>query len=134
MNDAERRQRALEAYKKHTGDDRSAAGIPGPYDPPSMADVSEATFGGSYGVSWIRNDLDMRTKSFLSMAITATLGTEDQFKAHLRAAHHIGVTKEEIVGMLVHFMAYLGAPRTSTARRLVREVWKELADKGKLPK
>jgi 4-carboxymuconolactone decarboxylase len=116
---------AQQAYRNHTG--KEHADTTSPFDPPSMGDVADATFNGSYGVTWTRTDLDMQTKSFICMAITATLGTEDQFKAHLRAAHHVGITKEQIVGMLVHFMAYLGAPRTSVARRLVREVWAELA-------
>ena len=116
-------QLARDAYKKHNGKNHDARETP--QDPPLMAELSRITFENTYGTSWSRGELDLRTKSFLSMAITATLGTEEQFKSHVRAAQHVGVTRKELVAMLIHFMGYLGAPRTSVARKLMREVWQE---------
>ena len=125
--DTSRLEVARKAYRKHTGIERASK--PAPDGPASMEDLARMLMENTYADSWARDDLDLRTKCFLSMAITATLGTEGQFKHHLRAAHHCGVSKEEIVGMLIHFAGYLGAPRTAIARALVVEVWGEASDK-----
>ena len=129
MDETEIHERAMAAYRAHTGRDHAPAGSP--YDPPSMQDLNRLTVDGTYGASWCRPGLDMRTKSFISLTITASLGTGDQFKAHIRAAHHIGITKDEIVEFLIHLNGYLGTPRTSSARGWAREVWKEMAEAGK---
>ena len=116
-------QRAAEAYRKHTGkefNDRVE-----PWEPASLLEAFELSHAATYGNSWSRTDLDMRTKCFITMTITLSLGQEEQFKTHVKNARHCGVTDDELVGMLIHFAAYFGAPRTAMARRVVREVWKE---------
>ncbi len=128
--DSDRYKRSVQAYKRHTGLSHETGASP--YDPPAMEDLSRITFEGTYGDSWSRPGLDFRTKSFVCLAVTAALGTESQFKTHMKHAHHTGITKDEIVELLIHLNGYIGTPRTSVARRLAREVWQESAEKASL--
>jgi alkylhydroperoxidase/carboxymuconolactone decarboxylase family protein YurZ len=130
-DDSERIRKAEQTYRNHTGKEHKV--MTSPYDPASLKDLTDLTFLGSYGASWSRPGLDLRTKSFISMTITASLGAEEQFKAHLRAAHHVGITKDEIVEMLIHFNGYLGTPKTNIAKKLSQAVWKELGEAGLNP-
>ena len=119
--DIERELRALQTYRQHTGKDyvpRSA-----PDDPASMQDYAMLGVIGSYGDSWSRPSMDLKTKSFISMTVTATLGCEDQLRQHILAAHHTGITKDEVVDWLIHLNSYIGTPRTNSALNVVRSAW-----------
>lgn len=127
INDKATHERALEAYRQHTGKDYVTRGSP--HDPANIKDLATLGFDRTYGDSWSRPGLDMRTKSFVCMTLTAALGCEDQLKSHVTAAHHTGITKEEVVEWLIHLNGYLGTPRTNVALKCVREVWAAMAAK-----
>ena len=128
INDKATHDAAVKFYKEHTGKDYVAKSSP--YDPPSMKDLVFLGMDRTYGDSWGRPGLDMRTKSFICMTLTAALGCEDQLRSHITAAHHTGITKDEMVEWLIHLNGYMGTPMTNVALKNVREVWKELATKG----
>jgi 4-carboxymuconolactone decarboxylase len=119
----QRYQDALDAYRAHTGKDFTWAPAPG--EPPAMQDMFVAMMESSYGASWSRPGLDTRTKCFISLTVTASLGTGELYKTHLRHAHHSGITKDEIAEFLIHINAYAGAPRAASAFFWTREVWQE---------
>lgn len=121
-------KRGLATYRRHRGKDYVAEILP--QDTPVIVDLLDLVVETSYGKIWNRPGLDFRTRGFICMAITATLGAEHEFKQHVRAALYNGITKEEQVEMLIQFAGYLGIPRQSVARRLVREVWKEFDEKA----
>lgn len=125
-DDAQRHLRALKAYKEHTG--KEYVQKSSPHDPPSIKDLAFMGLDRTYGDSWSRPGLDLRTKSFVCMTLTATLGCEDQLRSHILAAHNSGVTKDEVVDWLIHLNGYLGTPRTNVALKAAREVWKQLAE------
>jgi 4-carboxymuconolactone decarboxylase len=127
INDKATHEAALKAYKQHTG--RDYVYKSGPHDPPSIKDLAGLGLDRTYGDSWGRPGLDMRTKSFICMTLTAALGCDDQLKSHVAAAHNTGITKDEVVEWLIHLNGYLGTPRTNVALKAVREVWKTMADK-----
>ena len=120
---------ALKAYKQYSGHDYVSKSTP--YDPPSIKDLAFLGFDRSYGESWSRPGLDSRTKSFVCMTITATLGLEDHLKNHIAFAHNIGITKDEVVELLIHLNGYIGTPRTNTALKVARGVWKNMGEKRK---
>ena len=128
---SERRQVGLDAYLKHTGQDFAVKSSP--YDPPSIKDFAFLGFDRTYGDSWSREGLDLRTKSFICMTMTATLGCEDQLFAHIKAAHNVGVTKDEIVEWLIHLNGYVGTPRTAVALSVARRVWAQMAATAENP-
>ena len=127
INDTTTHETALKAYKQHTGRDYVAKRSPN--DPASMKDFVALGLDRTYGDSWSRPGLDMRTKSFICMTLTAALGCDDQLKSHVIAAHHTGISKDEVVEWLIHLNGYLGTPRTNVALKAVREVWSAMAAK-----
>jgi 4-carboxymuconolactone decarboxylase len=124
--DAQRHLRALKAYKEHTG--KEYVPKSSPHDPASMKDFTFMGLDRTYGDSWCRPGLDLRTKSFICMTLTAALGCDDQLRSHITAAHASGVTKDEIVDWLIHMNGYAGTPRANVALKIAREVWKDMAE------
>lgn len=118
---------ALEAFKKVKGKDFVPQELAA-YDTPKIQDLRNIIMEDSWGKCWSRPGLDLKNRSFICMAITACVGTEDGFKSHVQAALNLGITKDELVEMLIQFAAYLGVPKTSVAQKLVREVWKEVGE------
>lgn len=128
-DDVQRHLRALKAHKKHTGKEYVLK--TSPHDPESMKDFSTMGLDRTYGDSWCRPGLDMRTKSFVCMTLTATLSCEDQLRSHIIAAHNTGVTKDEVVDWLIHLNGYIGTPRANVALKVTRDVWKSMAESSK---
>ena len=79
----------------------------------------------AWGKIWTRPGLDRRTRSLLTLAITAALGREEEFKLHLRATRNTGASPEEIAEMLMHTAIYAGVPAANAAFRMAKEVFKE---------
>lgn len=124
--DSERRELALRTYKKYMGREHRLKSSP--YDPPNITDISHLVTERCYGDSWSKTAIDMKTKSLVTMTMLVSLGNEEELKIHIAAAHHQGVTKEQIVEWLVHVNSYLGTPKSVWALRVAREVWRMMAE------
>ena len=121
-------QKGLAMYEKHDGS-KYPFEAPWPSDPPSFKDVGRASMSHSYGDSWTRNAIDMKTRSWITITLLASYGTNPgELKRHIRRAMRSGITKDELVDWIIHLNTYLGVPRTREPARLCREVWKEAAE------
>jgi 4-carboxymuconolactone decarboxylase len=70
----------------------------GPGEPDSGREFRRLATLHTFGDSWARtHQLGTRTRSLISAAITAALGTHDPLRGQLRIALNNGVTKDEIV-------------------------------------
>jgi len=97
-----------------------------PGDPANAHDLTRLVTEHCFSDSWSRPGLPLKTKSLLTIAILTTLGNPEELKGHIRGALNIGITKEEIVELLIHTLAYTGAPRTVTAFRVAKEVFNDV--------
>ena len=122
----ERHERAQKMYRAYMGRDYKMTITP--HDPASIKDISQLTVDRCYGDSWSKTRLDMKTKSLITISMLVAVGIEPELKTHIRAAHHQGVTKDEMVEWLVHVNSYLGTPRSVVALRIARQVWQEMAE------
>jgi 4-carboxymuconolactone decarboxylase len=68
----------------------------------------------AWGFLWSRPDLDRRTRSLVTIAILAALGSEE-LALHLRASRNTGVDPREIAEVLLHVAVYAGVPAANTA-------------------
>ncbi len=118
----------LEVYRIHEGRDYTPAKVSN--EPPAMAEFNRISIEHTYGDSWSRTGLDMKTKNFVSITVQTTLGVTDQIRNHIRRAHNIGITRDEIAELAIHLAAYIGVPRTGAMAAIAREVWAEI-DAGK---
>lgn len=142
MTQAEREQ-AYERVRLELGVDRIGTGHGAPPLPPRQgrdrarpaeALPIEAEMLGvqmvEYGEIWARPGLDHRTRSFITVAVLAALGHEDQLYRHVNCALNIGITPEEIHEALLHTGCYSGLPAWENGAAVVGEV---LVARGVLP-
>ena len=82
-----------------------------PGEPASGADFRRLAIEHTFGDSWPRRTLDVRTKALISVAIAAVLGTHEPLRGQLRIALNSAVSRDEIVELFIHVEAYAGAAR-----------------------
>ena len=78
-----------------------------------------------WGEVWSRPGLDRRIRSMLVLAMLTALNRPAAIKLHLRGALNNGVTRDEIVEVLLQAAVYCGAPAAEESLRLAREVFAE---------
>lgn len=77
-------------------------------------------FGDVYG----RPGLGLREREIATVAALTALGTaERQLRVHLRAALKVGVTREELVEVVMQMALYAGFPAALNGISAVREVF-----------
>ena len=91
------------------------------FDAPFQRFVTEVAWGSV----WAREELDLRTRSLVTIALLAALGRCEQLEVHLRASRTTGATPEEIREALLHVAVYAGVPAANTAFALARKVLAE---------
>ena len=97
----------------------------GPGEPPSGADFRWLAIRHTFGDSWTRTGLDLRSRALVSVTIAATLGTREPLRGQLRIALNNGVTKDEIVDLFIHLEAYAGAARAFDSYQIALEIFAE---------
>ena len=68
-----------------------------------------------WGAVWSRPQLDLRTRSLVTIAILGALGHREELEMHVRAARTTGASREEIAEALLHVAVYAGAPAAKRA-------------------
>ena len=79
-----------------------------------------------FGEVWTRELLDRRTRSMLTISMLMALSKPNQLAGHIRGAIANGVTKEEILEVLLHGMIYCGVPASVAAMQTAVEVLKDM--------
>lgn len=77
-----------------------------------------------WGAVWARPGLEPRIRSMLTISMLTALNRSNELKTHIRAALNNGVTREEVMEILLHANVYCGAPAAVEAFRCMREVFK----------
>jgi 4-carboxymuconolactone decarboxylase len=63
-----------------------------------------------WGRAWAGDALDDRTRALVTLGILAALGKFDELEIYAKAAVRTGASVDDIRDVLVHVMAYCGAP------------------------
>ena len=79
-----------------------------------------------FGDIWTRPDLAVRDRSLITCAVLTALGREPQLRVHVKGALNMGISREEILEMMVHLAHYSGWPTAVTGTRVAEEVFKEI--------
>ena len=82
--------------------------------------ITETAWGGV----WARPELDLRTRSLLTIAILAAFN-HDELELHLRAARNTGVTPEDIREALLHVAVYAGVPAANRAFKIAKGIYED---------
>lgn len=79
-----------------------------------------------WGEIWTRPGLERKTRSMLTIAITAALGRHDELETHLRATRNTGVSRDEVKEVLLHVAAYAGVPAANSAYKIADAVYRQI--------
>lgn len=72
---------------------------------------------------WTRPQLDLRSRSLLTLGFLTALRAHDELAAHVRGALTNGLTREEITEAVVHAVGYCGAPAALAAMRVIQQTF-----------
>ncbi|MEX2431143.1 MAG: carboxymuconolactone decarboxylase family protein [Dehalococcoidia bacterium] len=92
-----------------------------------VPDLEDYLMGAVFGEIWGRPQLDLKTRSVVTMSVLAAQGHEPQLRQHIGYALNLGWTQGEIAEMFLHVLPYAGAPATLNALRVAGEVFKARA-------
>ena len=75
-----------------------------------------------FGMFWSRPQLDLRSRSLCTVAQLAALGKLDELKGHLVGALNLGITRGELIEVLMQTACYAGVPAAVAALNAAAEV------------
>lgn len=79
-----------------------------------------------WGSIWARPGLPRQTRSMLNICMLVLIGALPELKLHVRGALTNGVTRDEIVEVLLQAAVYGGAPKGNQAFQAVEELFEEI--------
>jgi 4-carboxymuconolactone decarboxylase len=75
-----------------------------------------------FGMFWSRPNLDLRSRSLCTVAQLAALGKTDELKGHLVGALNLGITRDELVEVLMQTACYAGVPTAVSALNAAADI------------
>ena len=76
----------------------------------------------AFGMFWSRPNLAVRDRSLATVAQLAALGRLNELRAHLAGALSVGLTREELIEVLMQTAVYAGVPAANDALGVAAEV------------
>ncbi len=77
-----------------------------------------------FGDLYSRNTLSHAQREIITLTSLITQGAFDQLRVHLQAALNVGLTKEEIIEIILHCTGYVGFPKAVQAMGIAGEIFK----------
>lgn len=78
-----------------------------------------------WGFLWPRHELDLKTRSLITVGILASLDRHRELATHIRGARRNGCTFEEIIEAILHAGVYSGMPAAVEGAKVAEAVSKE---------
>ena len=97
-------------------------------------DLYEISVGHLFGDIWSRPHLTLREREMLTLAANIAMVRPVGTHSHYRSAQRMGVTKEQIMEIIIHVGHYAGWPAIALAAGQFSQVLKEDAEKAKAGK
>jgi 4-carboxymuconolactone decarboxylase len=79
-----------------------------------------------WGAVWGRDELPLKTRSMLNLAMIPILNRPNELRTHIKAALTNGVTRDEIREIFLQVAIYAGVPAAVDSFRIAREVFSQL--------
>lgn len=76
----------------------------------------------AFGMIWSRPNLALRDRSLVTVAQLAALGKTEELRAHLAGARNLGISREELVEVLMQTAVYAGVPAANEALKVAADV------------
>jgi 4-carboxymuconolactone decarboxylase len=84
-----------------------------------------------WGEIWSRPGMERKMRSVLNLGMTMALNRQAEFKLHLRGALNNGLTKEEVIEIILQGAIYCGAPASLDAMKSAQAAFAELEEEQK---
>ena len=81
----------------------------------------------AWGEIWTRPGLPRHTRSLITLALMIAINRGDEFRMHVRAAFHNGVTRDEIKEVILQCAIYCGVPAANAAFHTALDVFTEMS-------
>lgn len=120
----EQYQQGIEQFARMVGDDQIDA-LRERFRQVSP-EFERAVMGMVGGEIWTRPNLDLRTRSLVSVAVLAALGRVNALELNIRMALNNGATEEELVETFFHVAIYAGFAAAWDGLERMRRVLDEL--------
>ena len=85
-------------------------------------DLYELSLGHLFGDIWTRPHLSLRDRQLITLAANIALARTTGNHSHYHSALHIGITREEIMELIIHVGHYAGWPTIGLAVRQLNKV------------
>lgn len=87
-------------------------------------DAAGLMLGYAFADILVRPAIDLRTREMLTVAMLAAMGTAPgQLEFHIRAAMNTGVTRDEVVEIILQVSVYAGVPAAMNAIGVARQAF-----------
>lgn len=114
--------KGLKIRKKLTGKRFArGAGALGELAPDLDEMLNEVVFGRVWG----RSGLELKMRSAITIAALTAMQRLPQLKGHIANGLNVGLTKKEIIEILIQMAFYAGVPTAVNAFQLAKEVFEE---------
>ncbi|MCW4386676.1 4-carboxymuconolactone decarboxylase [Salinibacterium sp. SYSU T00001] len=100
--------------------DRATEGITA-----ATADFQDLITRYAWGEIWTRPGIDRRMRSAVTLTALIAHGHLEELAMHLRAAQRNGLSREEIVEVVLQSAIYCGVPSANSAFAVVKRVFEE---------
>jgi len=87
-------------------------------------DLWEMIVSFGFGDLYTRKTLSYAQREIITLTALITQGAFDQLRVHLQAALNVGLTKEEIMEIIIHCAGYVGFPKAVHAMGIAGEIFK----------
>lgn len=88
-------------------------------------DLWEMIVSFGFGDLYSRKKLSFAQREIITLTTLITQGAFDQLRVHLQAALNVGLSKEEIIEIIIHCAGYVGFPKAVHAMGIAGEIFKE---------
>ncbi|MFK7981135.1 MAG: 3-oxoadipate enol-lactonase [Saprospiraceae bacterium] len=93
---------------------------------PFTTDFQDFISHYAWGEIWTRPGLNKHNRSLITLAMMIALNRREEFKMHVKAAWHNGVSTDEIKEVILQSGIYCGLPAANDAFHAASEVLKDL--------
>lgn len=123
MTEDERRQAAIELFQSWGSKAIDDIGAEKSAD--FCTEIGELSMDNVFAKLWVRDGLDLRDRSLVTLGILIALHAHDELKVHFPIALKNGLTLKELEEVIYHSTAYAGFPAANVARRAALETLRD---------
>ena len=92
------------------------------FDEPFQTLITEAAWGNL----WARDNLSLRERSMLTIALLAAGGNYEEIAMHIRATANTGASPSDVMESLLHVAVYAGVPKANHAIKIARQTYADM--------